>query len=58
MKRPWLSSTTVRSGTGWRCTYFDVEGPIVSVWGEDMHAARADAAKHLREHATPKEAGQ
>lgn len=57
MKRPWLSSTTKRSGNGWRCTYEDQSGPIVSVWHEDAAVANRDARKHLERLATPKEAG-
>lgn len=58
MKRPWLHCTTKKSGNGWRVTYCDVDGPIVSVWNESAHVATQDARKHLEHYATPKEAGQ
>lgn len=50
MKRPWLSSTSRRSGEGWRVTYYDSEHePIVSVWHENASLAHRQASKHLEQ---------
>lgn len=48
MKRPFVSSICIKSGAGWRVTYYDKDHePVVSLWGVEPLLLNREAGRHV-----------